>query len=267
VAVDNRRPPLWWELSVGFVAFLALTSLSRASIGDKYAAAVRNAQDVVGLEARLGLDVVMPLNQWLAGQGWLATVAGYHYAAMYAVTSIAVLAFLYLRHPPIYRWGRRSCLLLNLLAAITFVLYPVAPPRLNPDLAIVDTVERQHIWGTWGSPVGESVNQLAALPSLHFALVVWVLVMLMISTRSTVLITLAAIDVVLTAVVVVATGNHYPLDLVAGALLVAVSVPLTRPAPLDRPRRRPGGWLGRLADTLRARAILLDGPSGSRPVI
>jgi PAP2 superfamily len=264
MAVDTRRPPVWWEMSVGLVAFLAVTSVSRVSIGDKRASAVANARAVYDLETRVGLDIEMPMNQWLAGQGWLATVAAYHYALLYAVTSVAVLVFLYLGDPPIYRWARRSCLMLNVLAAVCFVVYPVAPPRFNPELTIVDTVQRQHIWGTWGSPVGDSINQLAALPSLHFALVVWVLVMLAIATRSVILITLAALDMVLTAVVVVATGNHYPLDLVAGVVLVAISVPITRPAPPGSRRRRPGGWLGRLIEALRAKAILLrpDSPEG-----
>jgi hypothetical protein len=256
--MDTRRPPVWWELGVGLVAFIACVSLSRASFGDKRTAAEANARAVVRLEAALGLDVEVPMNRWLVQHEWLAVVTAYHYAAMYAVTSIAVLVFLYLRRPPLYRWGRRSCLVLNVVAAACFALYPVAPPRLNPDLPVVDTVARQRIWGTWGSPVGDSVNHYAALPSLHFALVVWVLVMLMIATRSAVLITLAAADVVLTALVVVATGNHYPLDLIAATALVAISVPPTRPAPPGRPRRRPSGWLGRLTDALRARAILLD---------
>jgi hypothetical protein len=255
-------------MSIGLIAFLAVTSLSRVSIGDKRADALVNAQAVYGLEVRLRFNVEMPMNQWLAGQGWLATVVAYHYALLYAVTSVAVLVYLYLCDAPNYRWGRRSILLLNALAALCFVFYPVAPPRFNPELTIVDIVQRQHIWGTWGSPVGDSVNQLAALPSLHFALVIWVLVMLVIATRSVVLITLAAVDVVLTAVVVVASGNHYPLDLVAGVALVVVSVPITRPAPPGHRRLRPGGWLGRLTDALRARAILLRAnPPNSDPLI
>ena len=258
--MDTRRPPVWWEFSVSVVVFLGCTSLSRASIGDKHAQALAHARDLVTLEALLHIDVEASMNRWLAAHPTLAVISAYQYAVTYAVTSIAVLVFLYFRDPPIYRWARRSALVLNALAAITFALYPVAPPRLNPDLAIVDTVAEQRIWGTWGSPVGDGVNQLAALPSLHFALVIWVLVMLMIATRSVVLITLAAVDVVLTALIVVATGNHYTLDLVAGAVLVALSVPPTRPAPPDRPRWRPGGWLGRRTRSLRARAILLADP-------
>jgi hypothetical protein len=166
---------------------------------------------------------------------------------------VAVLVFLYVYAPPVYRWARRSCLLLNFGAAVCFAVYPVAPPRLNPNLSIADVVEGQHIWGTWGSPVGDRANELAALPSLHFALVLWVLVMLVVATRSVVLITLASLNVVLTAVVVVATGNHYPLDLVAGAVLALISIPATHPWPKP-PQVR---WLPqRVVGFLRDRAVL-----------
>ncbi len=268
--MDTRRPPVWWELPLGLVAFLACTSLSRASLGDKAATARANAEQVVQVEALLRLDIEEPANRWFAGQGWMTVLAGYHYAAVYVLTSVALLVFLYLRHPPTFRWARRSTLLLNLIAAVCFALYPVAPPRLNPELTIVDTVTAQGIWGSWGSPIGDAVNQLAALPSLHFAWVLWVLAMLVISARrrvlgralSIILITLASTDIVLTAVVVVVTGNHYPLDLVAGAALVAVSIPATRPwSPPTRERfaRR----LGRLGDALRSRAVLTDDADAS----
>ena len=254
--MDTRRPPLWWELPVALVGFIICTSLSRATFGrDKMALAIANAEHVLALERHLGLDVEQPANDWLSRQGIVTIIAGYHYATLYVITSIAVLVYLYLRRPPLYRWARRSALVLNLLAAICFALYPVAPPRLLPEVAIVDTVSRQAIWGTWGSPVGDAVNQLAALPSLHFAWVLWVLVMLVISTRSVVLISLASADVILTALVVVATGNHYPLDLVAGGLLVLVSVPLTRPWSQQR-RDRTVVRLGRLGAAMRRTAIL-----------
>lgn len=254
--MDTRRPPLWWELPVALVGFIACTSLSGATFGrDTMALAIANAEHVLALERYVGLDVEKPANDWLAGQGLVTVLAAYHYVTVYVATSIAVLVYLYLRRPPLYRWARRSALLLNFLAALCFALYPVAPPRLHPELAIVDTVSSQAIWGSWGSPVGEAVNELAALPSLHFAWVLWVLVMLVVATRSVVLITLASADVVLTAVVVVATGNHYPLDLVAGGVLVLVSVPLTRPWSARR-RDRTVARLGRLGRAMRAAAIL-----------
>jgi hypothetical protein len=244
---------VWWELPLGLLVLLAAETLSRASIGDKPVAALAHARQVSAIESRLGLNLEMIANTWLTSRPWLAEPAGYLYAAGYLLTSVAVLVFLYVYSPPVYRWARRSCLLLNLGAAACFAVYPVAPPRLNPNLSVVDVVEGQHIWGTWGSPVGDRANELAALPSLHFALVLWVLVMLVVATRSVVLITLASVNVVLTAVVVVATGNHYPLDLVAGAGLALISIPATHSW-----RHPPQMRLlpDRMVDFLRSSAVL-----------
>jgi PAP2 superfamily len=254
--VDNRRPPLWWELPVGLVAFLGCTTLSRASVGNKQVEALANARQVLALETPLGLDLEMVTNRWLAAQSWVASASGYVYAADYVLTSVAVLVFLYLHSPPVYRWARRSCILLNVAAAACFALYPVAPPRFIAEMSIVDTVEDRHIWGTWGSSVGDQANQLAALPSLHFALVLWVLVMLVVATRSVVFITLASINVVLTAGVVVATGNHYVLDLVAGALVALISIPTTHSWPHPPRLRRLPGSAAPVVRFLRVHAVL-----------
>jgi membrane-associated phospholipid phosphatase len=87
--------------------------------------------------------------------------------------------------------------------------------------------------------------------------VLWVLVMLIRTTRSVVLISLASVDVSLTGALVVATGNHYPLDLVAGAALVAIVVPVTHPWDPER-RDRFAARLGPLGKFLRAHAVLTD---------
>jgi hypothetical protein len=173
------------------------------------------------------------------------------------LTSIATLCYLYLRHPPGYRWARRSCILINLLAAIFFALYPVAPPRLTPSMSMVDTVQSQHIWGTWGSDIGDSANQFAALPSLHVALVLWVLIMLYQATRSLVLRLLGWLNLFLTCIVVICTGNHFVLDLVAAFVLTIPSIVVTRPGLPPWPHRG-----GRLVALLRSTAILTrPGPS------
>lgn len=254
--MDTRRPPLWWELPLAALTFAVCVTLPRAAfLGERVDPAQANARRVVGWESALGIDITEPVNHWFARQGWATTLAGYHYASLYALTSIALMVYLYVRNPPMYRWARRSTMVLNLGAATCFAFFPVAPPRLNPALSIVDTVQRQHIWGTWGSPVGNAVNQYAALPSLHFAWVLWVLAMLILATRSVVFISLAALDIAVTGVLIVVTGNHYPLDLVAAALLVALAIPVTHRWSPQR-RERYAQRLGRLGDFLRAKAIL-----------
>ncbi len=224
---------MWWELTIGLVTFLVCTTLSNLSIGDKIgdkqAAAQLHASQVLNVERTLGLELERPLNSWLAEHDTVAAIANYTYAWGYIATSLAVFVYLYVFRPAKYRWGRRSCLVLNVIAAACFALYPVAPPRLTPDLGIVDTVVRQHTWGSWGTPMTEGTNQLAAVPSLHFALAAWVLFMLTVAGAPWAVRLLGVANLAVTLVVILATGNHYLLDVLAAVVLVAVSLVITAP--------------------------------------
>jgi diacylglycerol O-acyltransferase / wax synthase len=220
---------VWWELTIGLVTFLVCTTLSNLSIGDKQASAQLHATQVLNVERALGLELERPLNSWLAEHDTVAAIANYTYAWGYIATTLAAFVYLYLFRPAKYRWGRRSCLLLNVIAAACFALYPVAPPRLTADIGIVDTVVRQHTWGSWGTPMTEGTNQLAALPSLHFALAAWVLFLLTVAGAPRAVRLLGVANVVVTLVVILATGNHYLLDVLAALVLVAVSLVITAP--------------------------------------
>lgn len=62
---------------------------------------------------------------------------------------------------------RRWVALCNLLAFGVFVVYPTMPPRLLPgEYGFVDTVRRESAGSVWME--GGWVNQLAAMPSMHF---------------------------------------------------------------------------------------------------
>ena len=57
--------------------------------------------------------------------------------------------------------------LTNLLAFTIFVLYPCMPPRLLPrEYGFLDSVGHNNAESVWMS--GKYVNQLAAMPSMHF---------------------------------------------------------------------------------------------------
>jgi hypothetical protein len=111
-----------------------------------------------------------------------------------------------------------------------FAVFPVMPPRLVADLGFIDTVRIGHTWGSWGSPLVSSANQLAAMPSLHVAWALWVSVVLarMRAGRRAQL--LSAVHVAGTTFVIMATANHYLLDAVAGAALVLACVAIVTPA-------------------------------------
>lgn len=55
----------------------------------------------------------------------------------------------------------------NFAAFLIFCFYPCMPPRLLPDsYGFYDTVRQEHAESVWVG--GKSVNQFAAMPSLHF---------------------------------------------------------------------------------------------------
>jgi membrane-associated phospholipid phosphatase len=99
-----------------------------------------------------------------------------------------------------------------------FVSYPVAPPRLA-GLGLVDTVtEQSHAYRVLQPPA--FVNQYAAMPSLHAG---WDLLVGMAIFSAATSVVLKAVGVampILMMTAVVATANHYILDVVAGVVLV-----------------------------------------------
>jgi hypothetical protein len=71
------------------------------------------------------------------------------------------------------------------------------------------------------------INNYAAMPSLHVAWATWCAVAVVVATRGRWR-HLAWLYPLTTTVVVLATANHYLLDALAGALLVAGAVVMTR---------------------------------------
>jgi diacylglycerol O-acyltransferase / wax synthase len=180
------------------------------------------------LERWLHLDIVSPLNDWLSGRGWLETAANYEYAFMYIATALGTIVWLLWRHPEAWPRARTSFVLVNLAGIACFWLYPVTPPRLLPGSPVTDTVTTGQTWGSWGSSVVSGANQLAAMPSLHFAWALWVSVALASVSASIRLQAVSALHVALTLLVIVATANHYVLDAVAAAVLVVLADQVAR---------------------------------------
>lgn len=116
----------------------------------------------------------------------------------------------------------------NFVAFIVFCFYPCMPPRLLPDdYNFHDTVRQEHAESVWTG--GKMVNQLAAMPSLHFTYAfviagtflyhsnVWSMFSGGRRTLRSMLTTglfvaLAILYPLLVLSVIVATANHYWLD-------------------------------------------------------
>ncbi len=239
-AVRPRRARWVRELGL-LVGLYAGYSVARLLGHADLAGATANAHDLLALERSLHLDVEGPAND--AVQTWplLAIVASYWYSLLHYIVTPAVLVWVYRRRHGDYPRVRNALVIASAIGLVGFTLLPMAPPRMLP--GFVDTLASTSNAGWWGGEasapkgMGALTNQLAAMPSLHVGWAVWVAwVVVGLSTHRWVRLVAIAYPVV-TTLVVVGTANHYLLDAVAGAVVVAVGFRLARHVAC-----RPAGW-------------------------
>ena len=213
----------WWieALTVAWLCWVydAITNLAPLRLHT----ALTHAQDILSVEQSLHIDPEHALDRWLAGHQTLGLLVSDYYDNAHFVVTLGLLGWLWWRRSDIYGLLRNSLVLANVIAFLVFWLFPVAPPRMLP--GFVDVVATTHAIGSWHTgALASAANQLAAMPSLHIAWAVWCTVVLWrISTRPWVR-ALAVIYPFVTAFAVLATGNHYVLDIIGGLVAITVSL-------------------------------------------
>jgi hypothetical protein len=135
--------------------------------------------------------------------------------------TIGWLVLLYRSRDPAYGRLRRACVLAHLGAQPVFLLAPVAPPRTLP--RFVDTLAEGSGLDLEHPLLVRLYNPVAAMPSLHLAFAVVTASAAADHASSRTARSLAVAYPPVVAAVVIATGNHFVLDCVAGAALGAVA--------------------------------------------
>jgi membrane-associated phospholipid phosphatase len=213
---------LIWSFVYGL--YLAVRGVSIASPDEAFA----NARDVVDLERALGLFHEAGLQSAFRGLDGALSV---YYVLGFAPLIVGVLVWLGISHRSLYRELRTLLLMSIGLAVLVHVTLPVAPPRLLPGLGIADTVglDQEH-----DSLFGIPFNPYAAMPSMHVGWSLLVGLVALKASRSPVLRGFFALHPAVMAISVTATGNHYFLDSLAGALVALLALGLLRVVPATR---------------------------------
>jgi membrane-associated phospholipid phosphatase len=231
---------LWLSFVFGYQVLQAETGHDRVQ-------ALTNGLRVIGLEREFGHRLLELRVQELALDSTLlrASTTLVYRTSEFVVIALALL-WVYLRRNSAFRQLRNTLIVTSLLALVAFYVFPTAPPRTFVTLGFVDTTR-----GSSGATSGHGFellpsNQYAAMPSLHSAdaLIVGVGLALLVSSR------MAKFAWVLWPVVVwfsvLATANHFWLDVVAGialagvgAVAVAVAPRALRPLASSATRPRP----------------------------
>jgi hypothetical protein len=220
------------------LCYFGVRGLTQSDLPDAQA----NARELVSVERTLGLDWEIWLQDLVIDHSRLVTLANWVYMYGHWPVIAATLAWLFVRAPDRFYLLRNAMFISGAIGLVVFALLPVAPPRLGV-LEIVDTItERSSSYRTLQPP--GLINRYAALPSLHFGWNLLVGVVLWQATRNRLIRAFAVVMPVAMAFAVVATGNHYVIDVLAGGVVAlaglagALALPAVRATPAwARPRR------------------------------
>ena len=224
-----RRAGLTWprlpaaaEVAITGAGYLAYALVRLAVRAGRHAAFV-HAAELWRAERWLHLDAEPSLNHLAAAHPALAETAGYYYGLLHFIVTPLVLAWLYLRRPPAFPRLRSALVLATTAANIVFWTWPVAPPRYSVP-GMTDILVSHHVLGA-ADPHGPDglVNLYAAMPSLHVAWATWCAVAVITATRSRWR-HLAWLYPSATVLVVLASANHFLLDVVGGLAVLGLGL-------------------------------------------
>jgi PAP2 superfamily len=195
---------------------------------DGRARARRNADRIVALEQRLGLQVEPAVQRLLLRSPRLVHGLNVGYGLLNVTLTVGWLVLLFRRRDDGFHRFRSTCLLAHGAAQPVFLLLPTAPPRVLD--GYVDTLSEVSGLDLEHAFLVRFYNPVAAMPSLHVAFAVITGAEIAERSGSLIVRSAARAYAPLVATVVAGTGNHYVLDAVAGAALGGVARWITRRA-------------------------------------
>jgi len=229
-ALGQRVLPRGWrdfgiQLVIWFGFYFSYLAVRHLTYGTPGKALV-NGLRVISLEQRITHHLFeLSVERIADSSSLLLTAAAWTYwNSEFTVIGLALL-WVYLRRHDGFTRFRNTILLANIIGLIGFVVMPTAPPWMFPAEGFVDGVNHSSaLLQTLGNPY-------AAMPSLHAAdalIVGWFLVA---TSRTIWAKALWALWPLWVWFCVVATANHYLLDVLAGIGVAVASLLATTLAP------------------------------------
>ncbi|HEX5368687.1 MAG TPA: phosphatase PAP2 family protein, partial [Dehalococcoidia bacterium] len=185
--------------------------------GDRLVA-ITHAHGLIAFELTRGIFVEPDVQSFVLKHPLLIHLGNYAYLLEHWPLIAPSAVWLFLSRRDAYRHYRSAFLLAASIAFVVFALYPVAPPRLAA-AGFTDTAKQFNGGLLRFLQPSQLLDSYAALPSLHLAWNIIVSVALIDQIRTPRLRYLPALLPVGMTLAIIATGNHYVLDAIAGAAL------------------------------------------------
>ena len=241
-ASTRRLPRGWAHLALQFAFWIGFYVVYQAArgIADRGGVeqAFANGQWIIDFQRSLHSMFELSLQRVVEGSGVLIQATSITYwLSQFAVVGIA-LTYVYLSHHERFFKFRNALILGNLIGLLGYVLLPTAPPRMFPEAGFTDTLAAHSTVNHSSSFVAFSSNPYAAMPSLHAldGLLVSLVMASVVRHRWAKALWLLWAPWVWFAVM--ATGNHFWLDVAAGILVALVAGAIVYRAALFEHLRR-----------------------------
>jgi len=225
----------WWKQIVAVFAVYALYELVRSRAVSSPARAFDNALLIIDWQKAIGINHELAIQEWSLQWRPLIIASNYFYGSIYLVATFGIIVWLYRRRSDAYPLWRNTLAFMTTFGLLGFALFPLMPPRLLDSLGdgrvfgFVDTLfEYPTFWNFDSEGMRTVSNPFAAMPSLHCAWAIWGACALYPRVRSNWARGLAIAYPVVTVYVVVATGNHFFLDAVGGAVVFGAGYGVAR---------------------------------------
>jgi len=222
------RGPRDFGLQVSiWLGFLLLYQVARGVADRGAAEAFANGRLVIDAERAVTGLFELDIQRLVlgAGDGLVQVLNWTYWNSQFTVIGLALLWVYFARNDSFLRF-RNTLLLANVLGLIGFMAMPTAPPRLFPGHGFVDTLATASGMNHGSGLIQLASNQFAAMPSLHSADALIVAIVLIPLVRSRVAKLAWALWPAWVWFTVMATGNHFWLDVAAGIALAGVTLAL-----------------------------------------
>jgi membrane-associated phospholipid phosphatase len=206
--------------------FLFAYQLARGVADRNPARAFDNGLKVIGFERHVHGLVELTFQRVTDSSTLLVNLASWTYwNSEFTVVGLALL-WVYLRRHEYFIRFRNSILLANVIGLIGYVLLPTAPPRMFPDFGFADTLADFGGLNHGSGLIEFASNPYAAMPSLHAADALIVGIVLASVCRRWWAKAVWLVWPLWVWFSVMATGNHFWLDVLAGVVLATAALAL-----------------------------------------
>ncbi|KAL7956847.1 PAP2 superfamily domain-containing protein [Trichoderma compactum] len=212
---------IWYWLLTYWVYQLSRAFTARAIAPDPhvYLVAKQHALQLLAMEQFLRIDFEQAFQEYILTKHACIVPLLRHVYHSHIVIGIVFIVYIYtVLPPPLFRRVRRTIAMDNFIALVIISLWRCYPPRmLPPEYGFIDILHEGKTGSVWTH--NRFRLTIAAMPSLHFGTLVLFAVCLARFSPHIAMRVLAPLWPLAMFVTVVATANHFVLDVVVGAII------------------------------------------------